>query len=107
MKWIFFIVLISLTIFFLIKDYRLNWKPKKWLTGSIYSQIANGLGIGTMVNVLLILQNISNEYFNISSETTVGIIQWLAIPILTVLIVNYLIYFPTHYIFGKMRQKNK
>lgn len=93
-------------IYFLNKDYKLNWKAKKVFTHSRYAQIAKILGIVNIVITTNLLDRIHDEMFqSYFSQGTNRIISWIVIPSISI-IIFLSIFYMTYYQFVFKKENN-
>lgn len=92
-KFILLVVSTYFIVYFLNKDYKLNWKLKKVATNSRYSKYAYLLSILNIIILSNLFDVLHNKYlFNVLSANMNKFIEWLIIPLVSILIVISIFY---------------
>lgn len=86
-KFIGLVVSTYFIIYFLNKEYKLNWKLKKIVTNSRYSKYAYLLSIVNIIILSNLFDVIHNKYlFNTLNTNMNKLIEWVIIPLVSILI---------------------
>lgn len=95
-----------LIIYFLNKDYKINWRSKKVFTYSRFSNLARIFAIANIVIANELLSIIYNMYFEQNfNETIDNIVKWLVIPAFCIF-VFISVFYSTYSVF-LFKQENK
>lgn len=105
-KFVIVVINTILMIYFINKDYKLNWKAKKVFTYSRYSKIASIFGfanIGITTGLLdFVHEKFLKIYFNSSINFVIG---WFIIPLICILIF-FSIFYSTYSQFTFKKENN-
>ena len=105
-KFAIIFIITYLMIYFLNKDYTLNWKSKKVFTQSRYAQIAKILGIANIIVTTSLLDKIHEEMFqSYFSQVINSYISWIAIPLICI-IIFLSVFYMTYYQFMFKKNNN-
>ena len=95
-----------LMIYFINKDYKLNWKAKKVFTYSRYSKIASIIGFANIGITTGLLDFVHEKFLKIYFNSSINfVIEWFIIPLICILIF-FSIFYSTYSQYAFKKENN-